>query len=82
MYQQSTPPISPEFGPTKGLAAPQEHMYIHFESSAQADADFPLPFSAINHTDVVQRKGWKVKVFPSQQTLPPLPALLSKHHPY
>jgi hypothetical protein len=76
------PTQSPEFEATKGLAIPKEAMYIHCESSAQAVAAFPSPSLAINQTDVIQRKGWRLKVSPRHKTLPPLPAFFPEHHPH
>jgi hypothetical protein len=44
IYQQSTPPILPEFGPPKGLAAPKEAMYIHLESKRASSRRFSAAF--------------------------------------
>jgi hypothetical protein len=74
-------PISPEFEPMKGFAAPKEAMYIHSESLDQAVAAFPLPSLAFNDTNFVQRKGWKLEAPASQPNSSPTASVLFKDPP-
>jgi hypothetical protein len=69
-YVNRYPTQSLEFEAMKGLAAPEEAMYIHLASSPTAVAAIPLPSLAINQTDVGHRKGWNFRVSPSHRTLP------------
>jgi hypothetical protein len=55
----------------KDWRLPRNLVYEFKNHPPQAVAAFPLPSLAIDDTDVVHRKGWKLKVSPKLKTLPP-----------
>jgi hypothetical protein len=76
-----TPTQSSKFWSTKGLAAPQEAMYIHFESPAHAVADFHcLPWLSI--IPMLLNKGvGNFEVSPSHQNTSPRQHYFKNTHP-